>query len=573
MFNFSSQKQTVGFAITPGIGLEAIILDKSKTSAINYGRKKVDYNFAQRNIQNYAQLKNAIIDLVDEMKIPPKSYAYLTLPNVYFDFIEMAEDTPEAGIEMALTSTAEEFYVFKKEEPMVGWCQVANPISPNQKKLAYTAFQRSEIDQIKEIFAEANLQLAGIETNYSATLRGLNLTGLIRDAVLMNSHWSALLINANSFTLFQMEGNNLREFSEVPLAIKSFSTEEAYQAIISSASQLISGATTQLFLISQTDDISAEALKKIMQFDREVIAIDSNKFSKKPLIDITEALDQNDANSTTLAVLGAVDSKSDFGLTINILNNDPNAFMGVYFTTNLLGQTVEVTTELVQKITIPIAIVFGLVFGGVIGVASTINNQQQDILSKTKKEIKKVDKQIKDEQATQQKPVKKEEGFDIISIIDEIAEDNVSTIKLYDSISTDIPKNVWLTKYYNVGGKNVAIRGIAENIVDIYEYYKNLRIASPQSEVKLTELKVITSASGKEDQENIGRFISDLAIDKDLDRLYSFVISNTEFAMMPKTDEKAETDILARPMSVSMPSSGASNSNVEKTSSQMRPTR
>ena len=43
--------------------------------------------------------------------------------------------------------------------------------------------------------------------------------------------------------------------------------------------------------------------------------------------------------------------------------------------------------------------------------------------------------------------------------------------------------------------------------------------------------------------------------------------------MMPKTDEKAETDILARPMSVSMPSSGASNSNVEKTSSQMRPTR
>ena len=410
-----------------------------------------------RNIQNYAQLKNAIIDLVDEMKIPPKSYAYLTLPNVYFDFIEMAEDTPEAGIEMALTSTAEEFYIFKKEEPMVGWCQVANPISPNQKKLAYSAFQRSEIDQIKEIFAEANLQLAGIETNYSATLRGLNLTGLIRDAVLMNSHWSALLINANSFTLFQMEGNNLREFSEVPLAIKSFSTEEAYQAIISSASQLISGATTQLFLISQTDDISAEALKKIMQFDREVIAIDSNKFSKKPLIDVIEALDQNEANSTTLAVLGAADSKSDFGLTINVLNNDPNAFMGVYFTTNFLGQTVEVTTELVQKITIPIAIVFGLIFGGVIGVTTTINNQQQDILSKTKKEIKKVDKQIKDEQATQQQPVKKEEGFDIISIIDEIAEDNVSTIKLYDSISTDIPKNVWLTKYYNVGGKNVAI--------------------------------------------------------------------------------------------------------------------
>ena len=54
MLNFLSagnQKSVVGFSLTPGLGLEAVVLDKTKTQIINYGKKKVDYNFSQRNIQ------------------------------------------------------------------------------------------------------------------------------------------------------------------------------------------------------------------------------------------------------------------------------------------------------------------------------------------------------------------------------------------------------------------------------------------------------------------------------------------------------------------------------------------
>ena len=150
MFNLNSKKQNVvGFSLVPGIGLEAVVLDKARGTVINYGRKKVDYNFSQRNIQNYAQFKNALLELVSEMRIPPKSYAYFVLPNVFFDFIEIAADTPDAGIETALMSTAEEFYIFKKEEPVVGWCDVANPMGTTQRKLAYCAFQKSDIECCK----------------------------------------------------------------------------------------------------------------------------------------------------------------------------------------------------------------------------------------------------------------------------------------------------------------------------------------------------------------------------------------------------------------------------------------
>ncbi len=571
-FNFTENKKQniVGFSLVPGLGLEAVVFDKTKGIVTNYGRKKVDYNFSQRNVQNYGQLKNALIELMDEMKIPPKSYAYLVLPNVFFDFIEIASDTSDSGIEVALTSTSEEFYIFKKEEPVIGWCDVANPMGTTQRRLAYSAFQKSDIDEIKEIFASVGLQLAGIETAYSATLRGLNLVGLIKDAILMNSTWSALLINTNSYTIFQMEGKNLLDCNEVPLAIRSFSTEEAYDAIVSNVSQLLSGSTiSQLYIISQTDEISAEALKKIMQFDREIIAIDSNKYSKKSLLEVSRALDFNQANSMSLSALGAVDPKSDLDINLNILNKDPNASMGVYFVANILGRPTEITQQYVQSLAIGLCAIFLLVFGLIIGASIGLNASQESQISDLKQEIKMIDQKI----TALEKVEIKEEEIDMTEIIDQVAGDNVTAINFYDSISSDIPKNVWLTRYYNKSGTQLAIRGIAESIVDIYEYYKNLRIVSPQSDIKLTELKVITDTTGENEDEDVSKFISGLAIDKDVDRLYSFVISNTDFIVEPKADGKDnkpvynESDIIVKPPKAPL------EEQVEQPSQQMRPAR
>ena len=122
------------------------------------------------------------------------------------------------------------------------------------------------------------------------------------------------------------------------------------------------------------------------------------------------------------------------------------------------------------------------------------------------------------------------------SIIDEIVGMNVSAINFYDSIATDIPKNVWLTQYYNQAGSKLAIRGIAQNIVDIYEYYKNLRFVSPQSDIKLTELKVVTDEFDNANKS----YLSNLTIDKDVDRLYSFEISNTQLQQAAKDGQNPD---------------------------------
>ena len=581
MFSFlanQNQNQVVGFSLTPGVGLEAVILDKNKTRVENYGRKKVDYNFSQRNIQDYSQFKTALAELIQEMRIPKKAYAYLVLPNVCFGFQELARIGDNETYE-ALIGSACDFYIFKKEDPVVGWSEVPNYGGSDLRRLAYSAFQKTDVDEIRDIFSSLDLQLAGIETAYSATLRGLNLTGRINDAVLMNSSWTALVINTNSFSIFQMEGKNLIDCNDTPLALKSFSPEEAYQVIISNVSQLLDNfSSSQLFIISQTDDISANSLKNMMQFDRDVVAIESNRHSNRPLIDVVGAVgDFNETNSLTLAALGAADTKSSFGLNLNILDRDSSSNLGVYFTTNVGGKEVEVTSATVSGICMTVAIFGLLIFGPIAGGAWYYDtNVLQTQIGDLNSEAQNLDRQIEELSKVE---VKQVEEIDMTDIIDQVANSNVSAINFYDSISTDIPKNIWLTKYYNKAGDRLIVRGVAESIVDVYEYYKNLKIVSPQSGIKLNELKVIASPTKEdENEENIDDFFNTITMDKEVDRLYSFEISNTQVQLdlsaytsrnkknsdySKKSGKIDESDLLQGPPAT----------NIEQPSDQMSPAR
>ncbi len=540
MLNFLSQgnqKQIVGISLTPGIGLEAVIVDKFKNVVLNYGRKKVEYNFSTREIQDYIQFKTAIVELMDEMKIPPKALTYLVLPNVHFDFTQVPSVIGDAELKTVVLSKAEEFYLFKREEPVSGCYTVSGSNDVSTKKIAYTSFQKTAIDQIKDIISDCGLQLIGIESAYSATIRGLHVTGLIDDVVLEESSWTLMMINTNSFTLFQMEGKNLLDCTEVPLAIKSFSTEEAYQAIVSSSSQLLNNyPSMKLYIISQTDDICADVLKRQMQYDREIVAIDSNKYSKKPMLDVMAATDFNEANSITASVLGASIIAPDF-ITLNVLSDDPAAYLGIYFTTKIAGQDVDVTSDFVIKACVALAVVVGVFFGAIGACLNFVDVSAQDKLSQYKSEIQSIDAQISSEEQGEKAP-----DIDMFGVIDQVAASNVVAINFYDSIATDIPKNVWLTKYYNKAGDKILIKGIAENIADIYEYYKNLRVVSPQSNIKLTELKVLTDVSGESEA-----YISNLLMEKDFDRLYSFEIANTDIEIVKEElGETSEIEIIKK---------------------------
>lgn len=560
-----TQKQILGISLTPGIGLEAVLYDRNRNVALKYGRRHVDYNFSTREIQDYNQFKTALSDLVEELKISPKALAYLVLPSVHFDFTEIPASVKDDQIKEIIYSTAQDFYLFKKEEPVSGWCEVANINNPAQKKLAYTSFQKTAIDGIKDYFNDVNLQLVGIECMHTATVRGLHSTGFLSDVLSRRESWIAMIVNTNSFTLLFFNADNLENCVDVPVAIKSFSTEEAYSAIASAASEnLFSVSASKLFIVSQTDDISASILKNQITFDKEIVAINTNKYAEKPVVDVLEAADFKLANSMTLTAIGATNISTDLGLAINVLGEESAQYMGIYFTTSMFGMMVDVTAELVQKISIIIAVVCAVILGGITLILFLLSSQWEQKSADIKSEISSIDNIIKAEEDTE-KSKNEEQGIDMTQTIDEIAMTNVKAIKFYDSIASDIPKNIWLTKYYNQQGDKVVIQGVAENISDIYEYFKNLKVMSPESDIKLNELKVVAGDNAD--------LLSGLKVDGNKDRLYSFEISNTSIqlnvdAQSNQQQDKSgyinEGDIIVKP-------SASSTNAVENTSEQLKP--
>ncbi len=562
LLSSESQKQIVGVSLTPGIGLEAVVYDKVNNCVVNYGRKKVEYNFSTREIQDYTFFKTALAELMEEMRILPKTMAYLVLPNVYFDFMELPTEISDSEIKTALLSRAEEFYVFKREEPTIGYCEVINPDGDGLKRYVYTAFQKNSIDQLKDVFSYLGLHLVGVESSYSATLRGLYLTGFLNDVIEGQMSWTAMIVNTNSYTLLQMDGTNLIEYADVPLAIKSFSTEEAYQAIVSSSSQLLGNFSSQkLYIISQTEDISAHILKNAMYFEGEMEAIDTNRFSgiESMFVEAAPTVDVNLAKSITLGVIGATVVKSDFNLILNVLAGDPDASMGIYFTKNILGTDVDFTSELVIKLSIVLSGIIIAVFAVIVGLTQIVDSHLQKNLEQLKTQIQELDTQIDAESQNEPK-----EEVDMNIIIDEIASANVMANNFYDSIATDIPQGIWLTRYYNKTGDKIAVQGIAQSITDVYEYYKNLRIISPQSGIKLTELKVVTPNP-------TDKFTNNLAINSDTDRLYSFEISNIDIDFNKQEEAPKDKDAVSDD-DIIIKSNKSEAPAVEQPSEQMTPT-
>ena len=488
MFNFAgtTHKQIIGISFTPNIGVEVIQTDRKSNQVIKYGRRFIEYNFSTREIQDYGAFKSAVIDLFNELDINAKSNVFLTLPNVHFDFMNLPLILPDDGINTAISSKAEESYIFKRVEPISAWLDVNVNTNTETRHIIYSSFQKTAIDEIKDVFADIGSNLVGIESAYSAILRGIYFSNLCSQEIAENQSWNVLLINTNSYAIFSLVGTRLVDYQEVPLAIKSFSYEEAYQAITTSVSQILPNyPARKLLIVSQADDICAEVLKTQIIFDEKIETIDCNKYAKKPFVDVASEITSKEASSITLSAIGAANSQMSDFLVLNILGKGAAAQQTLYATFMFMDKEILVTPDLIRGASYILSGIIILIIVALVGISMMVSNISAKELQQIKNKTTSIESEIK--------TLTSQDGFaDINSIINNIILANKQAISFYDSLSSDIPSNVWLTYYYNQDGSKVAVEGISTTINDIYGYYKSLKVLSPQSSIKLNRLKVVT---------------------------------------------------------------------------------
>ena len=516
------KKEYVGVSITAHSGVEMIRLDYEKRIVQQYASKIFDYDLRQRQVTDYEILQNNIRALKAELGIKDNSAVCLSVQNVFFGFEDLLPDPVATDADRIgqLETITSEHYPFTQAglEATVTHCPTGYPSyeNPELQNYAYAAIQREQLEKIKTIFKECKLNLVSIEPSYASLLKGLVYTGVAQEAIDTKITWDVLLVNSNNYVIFRMEGDRIYSFSETPLAIKSYSMEEALQVVVSNVSKsILDNPSEKLVIISQSDEVSAELLKKNLKFAGDVDVFEFNRYNNSSVIPISSNVTKESGKNISLPVLGAcVYANKLLPLKLDFLqgvNDELEALPVPIGEKTYVFPIAHVRYALVSIALVLLGISFAVTF--------VLTN-----FAKTWDATSEQNEQEKTRLAAEKKKYSTDENtVNIDELATNIVFSNKDMMNYYSSVVQDMPQSVWLTYYQGSAAPDaksnsgLVIEGMSTSIKDIYTYYKNIKTTTPNSTVKLNELKIITDTIGLNFDANA----------KDESRVYFFEISNT----------------------------------------------
>lgn len=482
-----SQRIIVGVSVSSNNIVEMTCVDKITRSITKYAVRELKYNSAIREIIDYEEFSTALHDLFKELDLNPKMCnVTLTMPNVHFGFISLPLILPDDQISTAIASEVEQLYLFKRHEPVISWNTVEQNKDSDKHYIVYTAIQEMVIGNIKDLFEDLGAKLVAIENSYSSIFKGIQYSRIIENEIATHTPINVLLISSNNYAIFCLSGNKVLDYFEEPLAIKSFTNEEVYLAISSAASNALSNYPSRnLLLISETDEVSAELLADKLSFEGEVKYLDCNKFSEKPFIDVNFNVLQNYVPMISLESVGSATYNYEaYPIKFNFLSTSSGEVIAQSLTINMFGKEIEVDRKAILTI-------FGTVIGVLLIIFIAIGLTVNFLNNKIKHEIDSLSK----EQQTLEAKIKESnleiDAGDIYSVTQQISAENKKSIALFNSISVEIPKEVWLDSYYTDSDGGVYITGKATSSEYIYPFFKSLKAIN--TDLFLSKLELASS--------------------------------------------------------------------------------
>lgn len=485
-------KDTVYLSVTPGIGLELIQLDIQSRTVKNYAYRPLEYNEALRELSDIEWFKNAVTELFNELKVPLKSSVVLNLPMVLFGSKELPLLLADDAVTEALTSEVEQSYIFKRYEPVISWTDASNSQSGDLRKLFYSAIQKNVIDDIKNALNELGITLAGIETSLTSILKALAFTGLAAEQMKDNVSWNLMLISQNGYSICSMIGKNIVDYYEEPLAIKSFEGDEIYNAINASAQiTLMSYPANYLYVISETDMVSAELLSKRLQADGIINFWENNTFKKQDALPVSLEVLEETAHKISLEAIGvAVGNNVNMPIKFNFmsgsssegLSDDPNEPVHV-----VLGSSeFDISPNAARNIAVAFAIV--ILIPAIIAflVVPMIANKKQALLDDVNSRLQQTDAEIKRLQEEQNK----QNDFDVNAEIKKVLTDNRAKLMAYTALGEAVPKNLWVTYFVAKDDGKFDIKGDSSNVEDIYLFFRNMKDSLISTKLRLHKLEM-----------------------------------------------------------------------------------
>lgn len=489
------QRDSVYLSVTPGVGLELIQLDLSSRSVKNYAFRPLDYDEANRKIADMEDFRRAVTELFAELAIPPKSSIILNLPMVLFGNTTLNLLLADDAITEALTSEVEQSYIFKRYDPVISWVDAPTGQSGDSRKLFYSAIQKNVIEDIKNTLSELGYTLAGVEISLTSVLKALAFSGLAEEQMKDGISWNLMLVSPNGYSICSMVGKNIIDYYEEPLAIKSFEGDEIYNAISASAQiTLMSYPANYLYVVSETDLVSAELLAKRIPADCRVNFLENNSFKKQDAIPVSLEVLEETAHKISLEAIGiAVGNAVNMPIKFNFMAStgesdvdNPDEPVHV-----VLGSTeFDISPSVATKVSVLIAIVIMIpalvAFFGI----PMIQNQKQAQLDDVNSKLEQTNAEIKKIQDAQNKS----NDFDVNSEIKRVLGNNRAKLMAYTALGESVPKNLWVTYFVAKDDGKIDIKGEAKNVEDIYLFFRNMKDSLINTQLKLHKLQMKTDS-------------------------------------------------------------------------------
>ena len=500
-------KVTVGISVSPTMGLEIIQVDPSSNKIVKYARRDLMYNPSIREIEDYAEFKQNLIDVFNEVRIlPQNAKAVLNLPNVSFGHDYLPTVLDDEGVTTALISKIEENYLFKKNTPVVSWVDVKENNRTEKRCVLYAAIQEEVLKVIQDIFNELGITLIAVENTYSSLLKTLQYTEITQEFATSHGSWNILLVSQNSYAVFSLLGYSVIEYFEEPLAIKSFNNDEVYVAISQSASGVLDKfPTDKLLIVSESNDVSAEILAMQLNQPGEVKYLECNQYAKDSIITVDLNILPHYVKTITPEAIGAaIYCYKDFDLKLNFIQKsdykapDMIRIAGFDLTKQQLYAYVGIICIAI------IAVCFGA-SKAVEAYLGKLQTQNADLDTQQQS----LDSELKELQVTKT-------GMDIYAAAKKIDAGLQAKVKYFYAIGADIPAQVWLTTFYADSRGAYGIKGETTAVDDVYIFYRNIKSQVPESDLILSSLSVDDEGG-----------VIDIDVAKDL--TYSFELSNAGF--------------------------------------------
>lgn len=462
----------VGISLSANNFIELVCVDKTTRSVVRYASGNIKYNNAIREIIDYDEFTEVVEGLFEEAGLSPEECSVtLNLPNVHFGITSLENTSETPYIIENLQGEIEDLYIFKRNEPAISYSILPPILGRSQQNIVYSAIQTKVIGRLIEIFDTMQVDLVRIDNSYSSLLKAIQFCDRFNKYVQKEEKTAILLITPNSCCTFYMNGNNIVDCFEEPIAVKSFSTEEVYSTISKIAANTISKNNPQsLLIISETDEVNSEFLASRLEFKGEVDCINKSINTNEQFIEVTGVGGEIDANMisylTIEAVGAAVADYDDYPLNINFMPAErinPNIIEVGGYEVDLYRFVIVL---LLSAVIIALFIGFGvkLILQGQIDSIQNSNRGTQD-------QIQVFKKRIDDNSENGRK--------NVFPTLKNIVDNNTTILTAYMLLSTEIPDNVYIKKFVTNPQGGIGILGEAKTSELVDVFVKGLREKNP----------------------------------------------------------------------------------------------